>query len=772
MKSHWIWVAVAAFSLLPLHAGYRDYINLKNAGYSEQTIAVPEKGKAFKLDVFTLYFDEGSVRVMKPIGNGKVTGYYFEGKGRYQLTAVDPYEREQYERMSGQNVPGGLIEGTFDKLILRTNLDIMSSDFPYPAGSTASAVEVVGEREQRLLKEAFFDLNARITQAVNLPGDQFLLADMHTDKFDWLTFTYDLLAPEEYTLDKYQKKNEYTERWVSLDKDRDENGHVRPIFRDLFSIGHVDFRADLHKVSAASNRFARNWYDMEADITVTSFIDGLPVLPLSLGVLYEVAKVTDEQGRELNFVRPKIGEDFEDLRKEYSDDNLLVFLAEPLMKDKPQKLTVVYRGFLSNFASGRNWYPSRENTYLNDKHTMTMTFTLAKKLGVRASGNRVSHEEKDDKVIEVWKAERPAKMMGFTFGRRFKEEKLNFDNIPEVIVFGERNAVGTGNQLRNVAVDIAKSLEFYQWLFNTKLPNEHMLGARIESGHGQAFDGFIHLSGWTFDEESPGRSELFRTHEVAHQYWGHLVGWSTYRDQWISEAFAEYSAMMFLEATLSEKEYYEEILDAKTKQVLGELTGSRFAFPWTVFVPDSEEQRMGPIALGYRASTAGVPRGYQLQAYTKGPLVLHMIRKLLDYTTQDKDSFRKVLSQFVASYAGKTASTEDFKNLLNQMTGADWSQFFDQWIYGTAIPTYKFDYEIGKKVDEQGYTTITMRVKQENVPENFSNMVPVRLHFDGKRTQDILIAVNKAEIEQELKLRDVPKKLVFNPDFAVLAKMK
>ena len=39
------------------------------------------------------------------------------------------------------------------------------------------------------------------------------------------------------------------------------------------------------------------------------------------------------------------------------------------------------------------------------------------------------------------------------------------------------------------------------------------------------------------------------SHEVSHQWWGHLVGWKTYHDQWLSEGFAEFSAGLYLQAT-------------------------------------------------------------------------------------------------------------------------------------------------------------------------------------------------------------------------------
>lgn len=49
-------------------------------------------------------------------------------------------------------------------------------------------------------------------------------------------------------------------------------------------------------------------------------------------------------------------------------------------------------------------------------------------------------------------------------------------------------------------------------------------------------------------------------HEVAHQWWGHAVGWASYHDQWLSEGFAEFSAGLFLQKAVAgdwRKDYVE-----------------------------------------------------------------------------------------------------------------------------------------------------------------------------------------------------------------------
>jgi aminopeptidase N len=296
----------------------------------------------------------------------------------------------------------------------------------------------------------------------------------------------------------------------------------------------------------------------------------------------------------------------------------------------------------------------------------------------------------------------------------------------------------------------------------------------IASGHGQAFDGFLHLSEFTYTSESPGASELFRAHETAHQWWGHEVGWESYRDQWLSESLAEYSAMMYVETSLKNGAgEMIDILRAYTQVVKGSLKGmvGKYSRPWLVDLDLSHRKRLGPIGLGWRASTAEMPGGYQVQVYHKGPLVVHMLRKALAYYGQGDELFVRTLREFVKEHRGGAATTADLLATVNRVSGRDWTWFFDQWIDGTAIPTYTWSYEVGAP-GAGGKVPLTIQVKQEDVPEGFLMMVPVRINLGSGQTGTFVARVDKPENTFQVDLPARPLDLDFNPDFAVLATVK
>lgn len=108
----------------------------------------------------------------------------------------------------------------------------------------------------------------------------------------------------------------------------------------------------------------------------------------------------------------------------------------------------------------------------------------------------------------------------------------------------------------------------------------------------------------------------------------------------------------------------------------------------------------GPLVMGYRLSNSRT--GFSLTRrliYPKGAYVLHMLREMMfDRRTGDQD-FKAMMRDFVATYSGKAASTEDFQAMVEKhMTpdmravgGGNMNWFFDEYVYGTALPSYQLD---------------------------------------------------------------------------------
>ena len=106
-------------------------------------------------------------------------------------------------------------------------------------------------------------------------------------------------------------------------------------------------------------------------------------------------------------------------------------------------------------------------------------------------------------------------------------------------------------------------------------------------------------------------SENVIVHETAHQWWGDLLSWKSYRDQWLFEALANYSALLLLESENPPQfrmvmEKYRQDLLAKNKE------GSPLA-------------DAGPVTFGTRLNCSHFPDGYNAISYGRGTWLFHMI---------------------------------------------------------------------------------------------------------------------------------------------------
>jgi aminopeptidase N len=149
-----------------------------------------------------------------------------------------------------------------------------------------------------------------------------------------------------------------------------------------------------------------------------------------------------------------------------------------------------------------------------------------------------------------------------------------------------------------------------------------------------------------------------------------------------------------------------------------------------------------------------------------------MIRYLLhDYKTGSDDAFAAFLKRIVDTFRDKVITTNGLQNLLSEYIGADMGWFFNQWVYGTAIPEYTFSYE--SEPTEDGKYSVVCHVEQEKVPDNFQMMVPITVLFEDDRYIHLKLWIDQPQVDIDLPaLPFEPKEIVFNTYDAVLCKVE
>lgn len=767
------WVASVVAAQEPA-AAEADYERLLEWRYSSSPAPVPEGGVSFQRDTATWTLESGSLRFAEPTSGGAVTGLVFEGAGRLRIEVPDPVEREQLRRFTRGHASTAL-DVPFSKLVLRAPGGVEALALAPAASGPHQRSDLAAGRHDHWLEHERWDVDARVIAGLLTPGDDYLVAAVDTADFGWLTYEYEPWRREEVTLEHFERG--FSESWLSLDRAEDRLPSGRPGLarRDALSIRHVDVRADFTRSGKGARAGITQIHPRLGELTVDLSVEALVAGPRALRlVLHPYAEVTAVRvdGAERPFLRHHVGGRGMGIDSDLYDDGLLVVLAEPLVEGAEHTVSVDYRLEVVNYVSGRGWYPEDAHSYLEDPHTGTFDLTLPDRIEVRAMGRRQGEPVVEGRTRrERWMVEEPTFMLSFTFAERAAQYDLDVEGAPHVEVFGP--GMGKEAKFHNVAADVANSTRFFQELFGVPLATDRLVVSSIVGGHGQAFDGFLHMAEGSFYLERPGASELFRAHEMAHEWWGHRVSWATYRDQWLSEAFAEYSAMMYVQATMENGEkWFDDILFAYREALQGSIKAGFSKFQRAGIVPlnPNLRQEVGPIAVGYRAATADAPGGYVAQAYLRGPWVLHMLRVMLRNLTRSDELFVKVLSDFLKAHDGKAATTEDFVASLTRTAPGDWQWFFDQWVYGTAIPTYAWDWKAER--GDGGRHVLAVTVRQEGVPDGFRMPVPVKIDFGGGQEGQAVVLVDEREETFRLPLPARPRKVELNPDFAVLANTK
>jgi hypothetical protein len=388
-----------------------------------------------------------------------------------------------------------------------------------------------------------------------------------------------------------------------------------------------------------------------------------------------------------------------------------------------------------------------------------LTFHSPRRYRLASIGKQVESRVEGNVLTTRWVSEAPTNQVSFNLGE-FEEFRITDPRIPPVTVHVNAEAhftlaeffMGQRDPEQQVGGDLANSLAFFTRVFGAPLFQQYY-ATEIPYFHGQAFPGMIHLSWWTFQStRETGWEEIFRAHEMAHQWWGIGVEPADYRDVWLSEGFSMFAGLWYMQLILRDNEkYFKQLRDWR-----GAIRAARDDAP--------------PVGLGTRALQRK-PEHYDLMVYRKGGWVLHMLRNMmLDLKTMNEDAFGAMMREFYETYRGRRASTKDFQAVVEKHLKQPMDWFFDQWVYGTAIPTYVFSRQVERQAD--GRYRVRLRLRQQDVPGIFRMPVPVAIETtDGARTV-VRVEVRGPLTEAELLLPSEPIRFEVNPLESVLAEVK
>jgi hypothetical protein len=298
-------------------------------------------------------------------------------------------------------------------------------------------------------------------------------------------------------------------------------------------------------------------------------------------------------------------------------------------------------------------------------------------------------------------------------------------------------SLNTGGMADTVLNEAQNSTRIYSAFFG-KLPYKRVAMTQQPAGFfGQAWPTLVFMPYIAFFDTTY-RVQLFgvgggtngfwrevAAHEVAHQWWGHMVGWTSYHDQWMSEGFSEFSSSLFTLYVKKDVKKFNEFYNDLRDQIINVSPMTKGKKPFTV----------GPVTQGYRLNSAKTGNVARNMIYPKGAFILHMLRMLMhDRKGTGDQAFQKMMNDFLRSNYNKDVSTNDFKiavekHILPSMDidkngKMDW--FFDEWVYGTELPSYKMTYSV---TNTNGKAVLSGKIEQSGVSDNFVMLVPIYVDY-------------------------------------------
>ena len=782
------------------------YEQLRAALLSERAVALEDV--VLTRDVFEFHLDSGEFLFFEPV-EGRVPGGVFVGEGRLVLDPATEGEREHLRVRTGEKGFEVLRDG-FDSLVVWFTDD---TEQELLSGQTAKAPTQASKAKRAV--DAHFDWQKKKIETNMHVSIVRTLLNQESEPAEasfWGFFEGKKLGRMAAMIDPMGALDNEEVALLVDNNRRSGFFYANQLKRELeagdASAYELEFLVDAthYKVDTTIQKST----DL-AGTTTFEFkvlVPSLQVLPIQLArkLRIESASLVSRDGEPVAVPIGAVQED------EKEDAGAALLFSPPLKKGETVKVEVRYagEGVLDDDGVGTyrvgartSWYPNVGS--FRDRATYELSFDVPKGNTVISVGERVGEETTTgNRTKSAWRSTVPMAVAGFNYGD-FKLTETTEPNtgtrievwastgrpdlITEInqILASAPSGAGPGNigvsisGLTEAAMaDAQNAVQLFTAFFGEQPFDRIAITQQAQWTFGQAWPTLIYLP-YMAGFSSTMRMELGMTgasdfvdqvglHEMAHQWWGHLIGWESYRDQWLSESFAQLSTAMALEAIEGQIEH-QKFWEGLREQVVEKRPGSQMR-PFEA----------GPISLGWRASTHRSPGAYQANAYAKGAYVLHMLRMLMrdakDQQSPDR-RFLAMMRDFIQSHAGTDPSTADFqaaveKHMVPELNAAgngtlDW--FFDQWVHGTAVPSYDADFKIEKA--GRGEYRIVGTLSQKDVPNDFLALVPLYVDL-GKDSYGMfgrapMRGEMSRDIDVTLPLPKKPKRVVANAYHDVLS---
>jgi hypothetical protein len=622
------------------------------------------------------------------------TAFLIIGNGTVRFSPSDAIEKHQLELVYKRP----FLEDAIDFVYVRCSNSFASSNIKITPGEGLPAVSQAETDRAALLFSKSYPRSFTIESVLGkeflsiLPEGDEAVFDFRGRRAGDLSYIYYPFSEEPVSL--YDRSRE---RIISLYRPAD-NGETQS--KNLY-LGFADrFDIDRYQLDLSYSPF-NSYLSGKARISIVPRTGSLDTIKLRFNPDLEILKIYDQEKRELFFTRDR-------LRKLLYVD----FISPPVLQ-KPTWIEVYYRGRMSPpppttdviaqaasrskfifrpryetffFSQSGLWYPEPPE---EDYFLARLKLIIPPEYKCVANGELVENGrwnemgdvaeiEKTGSSIYIFETKSPIKYMSFIVGKFDRVRDLT-EPVPIQTSISTEIMEGAPS-----LPDVAKRiLDYYIRSFGPYPYEKLGIVKRLfptAGGHSPASFVVLNEVPWLGNAPYPMTSDspvnlsdwddYFLAHEIAHQWWGQGVSFTTYKDQWLSEGLAQFAAVSYLRDRYGERTYAAIL--------------KKFA-SWTV-----KKSEKGPITFGSRLSFFDF-EAYQTIVYDKAAMVLFMLQDLLG-----RNVFFAGLKEFFATFKYSSARTDSFIAVMERVSGKDLKDFSQGWFRSYELPVVQTAWSEGK----------------------------------------------------------------------------
>lgn len=633
----------------------------------------------------TIRLEQGWVfPVVTPDGQG-TPELVFRGRGRLSLVPAEPVEAAQLEVFTDSaELDEAFTEAVFVIADPAARQTLLGGPPAPVAPADLAAAQALHGRWRTSRERVVMGVPGalwRIGLGEELFG-KFFAGVFQTENHGKVLYLVDPETDEQATLG----------RFAPLDLDRKEERKLRRLLHraqrrgrlvglELEDLGPWDTWVSSPLASPGRASFEPRHYDIGADVALDGSVKGR--VEIELTAVTGSDRTVAFRLHPLTTITAVRDSDGNDLPHAVEVGSMVARLGSAPAAGETTTVAIEFSGpFLERLNSYRmggdiwylpdtiNWYP---HTGTVDRATYEARITAARGVVVGPGSEAGSKPGKEGRFL----VSRPS--FGFTF--EVGTFKSFTDTAGEIPITLHLDATWRDLEMdgETLVAEIRNALAYLQDVFGP-LPFDRITAVTAPRNHSQAFPGHLVLSDFMMSPLLPGQdSRTVIAHELAHEWWGHKVGFTSYRDQWLSEALATYASVLYARDKLERK--YARGQSGPTEgwqETLTYLTAKGMPI-----------ESLGPVVLGGRLDSS-LADGYTPIVYWKGALIIDMMHNLFG-----AEAFQAALRKVLTSEQGGDMTTEEFLAGVERHTGGDLDELAQRFIFDVGLPEvyYSYDFE-------------------------------------------------------------------------------